>query len=138
MKNIIGLGLVLLFLLVGCATTPKKIVVWETESVARPYKVLGPVSVREEVAETNEEMISGIAGFISRDGRVSDQIPADLRDALEAKRLKYRDIIFEKLASKAQEYGADAVIKANYRYLPPYVSFSKKAVVTAEGEMVEY
>ena len=138
MKKIYRLGIVSLILAVGCATTPKKIVVWETDSLTRPFKVLGPVSVREEVSETNEDMIGGIAGFISKDGRVSDQIPAEMKSALEAKSLKYKDMIFEKLALKAKEYGADAVIKAHYHYLPPYVSFSKKAVVTAEGEMVEY
>jgi len=132
--------LICLFFVMGCATAPKpaKLVVWETVDVPRAHEVMGPVSVSEQVTESTEDMIQGIAGFISRDGRISDQMPADMRTALEVKREKYKEMVFEKLGNKAKEYGAEAVIGAEYTYVPPYATFSSKATVTAKGTMIKY
>lgn len=138
MKILNLICLVFLVFFSACASTGKKVVIWETSDIPRTYEILGPVSVREEIAESREEMIGGLADFVAKDGRISDQIPEDMRAALEAKRVKYKEMIFDKLGLKAKEHGADAVINVKYRYLPAYVSFSKKAVVTAEGQMVEY
>lgn len=129
--------LIACFLIAGCAAS-KKLVVWEIKDIPRPYQVLGPVSVTEEVAESKADMIQGIAGYISRDGRVSDQVPAEVKQALENKKGKYKDMIFEKLGDKAKEYGADAVIEGEYTYVPAYVSLSTKAAVSAKGTMVKY
>ena len=128
-------------LFAGCASVspkPVKLVVWETKEIARPHDVLGPVSINEQITESNEDMIQGIAGFISKDGRISDQIPSEMKTALELKRQKYKEMIFDKLGAKAREYGADAVMGAEYTYIPPYVSFSPKATVTAQGTMIKY
>jgi uncharacterized protein YbjQ (UPF0145 family) len=140
MKNKIFLLAISLIFATGCATgsKPSKLVVWETTDIQRPHQVLGPVSVSEQVVEGTEDMIQGIAGFITKDGRVSDQVPSDMKAALDVKREKYKEMIFEKLGQKAKEYGADAVIGAEYAYIPPYVTFSRKATVTAKGTMIEY
>lgn len=127
-----------LLLVVGCATTGRKPIVWETSDIPRSHEVLGPVSVREEIVETDEEMIQGFAQFVSQDGRLSDRLPPELEAVLKARREKYRDMIFERLATKAKTYDADAVIGTDYSYIPPYVSFSKKAIITANGTMVKY
>ncbi|MBI4971001.1 MAG: hypothetical protein HZC17_04080 [Candidatus Omnitrophica bacterium] len=141
MKNkIFSLVAVVVFLM-GCATTQPsgyKIVVWETSDVHRPYEVLGPVSVTVDVTEKTEDTVQGLAGFISKDGRVSDQMPPDMRKALELKSQKYKEMIFEKLGAKAKEYGASAVIGADYLYVPAYASFSTKATVSAKGTMIIY
>ena len=79
-----------------------------------------------------------MAAYISKDGRISDQVPQDIKNALEAKKNKYKDMIFEKLGNKAKEYGADAIIEAEYTYVPPYLTFSSKASVSAKGTMVKY
>ena len=134
-------GLILLFLIltVGCSTTqPTKVMVWETADIPHAYDVIGPVSVNEEVTEKTEDIIQGLAGFIAKDGRISGQVPPETKAALELKREKYKDMIFDKLASKAKEYGADAVIKTEYLYVPPYATFSTKATVSAKGTMVKY
>lgn len=130
------IGLVLMF--AGCATTPKpnKIVVWETTNIPRAYEVIGPTSVTVDVAENPEDTVQGIASFISKDGRISDQMPPDMKKMLEIKGQKYKEMIFDKLANKAREYGADAVIGAEYLYVPAYASFSTKATVSAKGMMV--
>ena len=129
-----------LVLITGCATTssPQKLVVWETSTIPRAHEIIGPVSVTEQIVESKEEMIQGLASFISRDGRVSGQIPDDMKLALEAKRETYKEMIYEKLATKAKEYGADAVISAEYSYVPPFATFSTKATVSAKGTMVQY
>ena len=124
-------------LLSGCATT-SKVVIWETKEIPRAYEVIGPVSVTEQVSESTAEMIQGLAGFISRDGRVSSQIPPEMKVILDARRDKYKEMIFEKLEAKAKPYRADAIIGAEYFYLPPYASFSTQATVSAKGTMVKY
>jgi uncharacterized protein YbjQ (UPF0145 family) len=134
-------ALMALFILVsGCATTKSadKVTIFETADISRKYEVLGPVDVRDEFAESNSNMLQGLAGYVSSDGRVSDQIPADLKARLDENRAKYKESIFNKLASKAKESGADAVIAAEYKYTPPFVSFSQNAIVTAKGTMVRY
>jgi len=131
----------LAFFYQGCATAPKdtvKLVVWETSDIPRAHQILGPVSVTEEIKESTGETIQGLAGFISGDGRISNKIPEDMKKALEIKMLKYKEMIFEKLADKAKEYDADAVIGAEYTYIPPYATFTSKATVSAKGTMVEY
>ena len=139
MKRNLGL-LFFLLLITGCATSakPSKIVVWEVTDVQKPHEVIGPVSVSEQITESTEDMIQGIAGFVSKDGRVSGQMPSDMKAALDVKREKYKEMIFEKLGKKAQEYGADAVIGAEYNYIPPFATFSSKATVTAKGNMIKY
>ena len=139
-KNICGVlsAFVVGLLLASCASVGGKPVIWETGTIERSYDVLGPVSVSEELTETNEEMIQGLAGFISKDGRVSGQLPPDMQKALDVKRLKYKERIFDKLSAKAKEYDADAVINAEYNYVPAYVTFSKNAMVMAQGTMVKY
>ncbi len=131
------LGLILIFA-AGCASTKPKIVVWEDAVPQRAYEVLGPVSVTEDMTEKTEDTIQGLAGFISKDGRISDSMPADMKKALEVKNLKYKEMIFDKLSNKAREYGADAVINAEYLYVPAYASFSTKATVSAKGTMIKY
>src|SRR5690348_1171828 len=117
----------LLLFIAGCAWgRSAKPTVWEAENIPKNYDVLGPVSVTEQKAEKTEDMIQGLAGFISKDGRISDQIPPDVKAALDAKKEVYKDEIFDKLADKAKTYGADAVIAASYVYVPPYASFSSK------------
>lgn len=127
-------------LISACATTPStKIVVWETTNVTRAHEVIGPVSVNEQIAENTDDMVQGLAGFISKDGRVSDQVPPEMKVALEIKKEKYKEMIFEKLGAKARkDYGADAVIGAEYVYIPAFVSFSTKATVSAKGTMIKY
>ena len=61
-----------------------------------------------------------------------------MKAMLDEKRAQYKENIFDKLGQKAKEYGADAVIGAQYTYTPPFVSFSDKAHVTASGTMVRY
>ena len=142
MKRMIPFWMLLLFIAAGCATTTpqqKKAIVWETKDISRAYEVLGPVSVSEQIKENSADTIQGLAGFISKDGRVSGQIPEDMKAALEVKREKYKEMIFDKLADKAKNsYDADAVIGAEYLYVPPYATFSDKATVTAKGMMVKY
>jgi uncharacterized protein YbjQ (UPF0145 family) len=130
-----------LFLAAACATGPSqsdKVVIWETKEIPRAHDVLGPVSVNVQVAEEPGEAIQGLAGFITQDGRMSAQIPPEMKAALDIKREKYKEMIFDKLGEKAKPYGADAVIGAEYLYVPPYVSFSQKATVSAKGTMVKY
>ena len=139
MKNIAWMLGILLF--AGCASTGgnvKKVVIWETANLPRTYDVIGPVSVVEQVSEKTEDMIQGIAGMISKDGRVSDQVPPEIKAALEAKKELYKERIFDKLAEKAKPYDADAVISAEYNYVPAFASFSSKAMLTAKGTMVRY
>ena len=138
MNTFSGARLALMVFLAGCATTSSKPVIWETKEIPGAYEVIGPVSVTEAVTESTEEMIQGLAGFITKDGRVSNQIPAEMRNILDVKREKYRDMIFDKLSEKAKTYDADAIISAEYFYLPPIASFSSKASVSAKGMMVRY
>jgi hypothetical protein len=134
-----ALPVILMLLTVGCATAkPAKVVIWETPTIPRAHEVIGPISVSEEVLEGPGDAIQGLASFISRDGRVSSQIPPDMKTALEIKREKYKEMIFEKLGNKAKEYDADAVIGTEYVYAPPYATFSAKATVSARGTMVKY
>ena len=140
MKNWFLLATTLIFI-TGCASTPSqspKVVVWEAKDVSKVHEVIGPVSVSAQVTESTEDMIQGLAGFIGKDGRVADQIPSEMKAALEVKREKYKEMIYDKLANKAKEYGADAIIAAEYMYVPPYASFSSKATVTAKGTMIKY
>ena len=139
MKNKI-LSLLAAVLITACATTPAtKIVVWETTDVQRAHEVLGPVSINEQMAESSEDMVQGLAGFISKDGRVSDQVPPEMKAALEIKKERYKEMIFTKLGEKARkDYGADAVIGAEYTYIPAFVSLSTKATVSAKGTMIKY
>lgn len=135
------LGVLGISLAAGCATkaaNTAKAVIYETATITKAHDVMAPVSVREEIAESREDTIGGLAGYVSKDGRVSDQVPADMKATLETKRLKHKEMIFEKLSVKAKEAGADAVIGAKYSYTPAYATFSTKAVVTAEGTMVKY
>jgi len=138
MKYLIVSGMFLMMLPAGCATTASKAVIWETKDIPRAYEVVGPVSVSEQITESAGETIQGLAGYISRDGRVSGQIPPDMKVALDAKREKYKDMIFEKLGTKAETYDADAVIGSEYHYVPAYLTFSDKATVSAQGTMVKY
>ena len=140
MKKYFALMMALIIFFGGCASTNKnyRIVVWETSNIPRAYEVIGPVSVTEDLTEKPEDTIQGLAGFISKDGRISDQMPDDMRKALAAKQMKYKEMIFEKLGDKAREYGADAVIGAEYIYVPAFASFSTKATVSAKGTMVVY
>ncbi len=126
-----------MMLLGGCMTTSKA-VIWKTKDIPRPYEVIGPVSVSEQISESTGDTVQGLAGYISRDGRVSSQIPPDMKAALDAKREKYQDMIFEKLSAKAQPYRADAIIGTEYHYVPAYLTFSAKATVSAQGMMVKY
>src|SRR3989338_3886735 len=103
MKYYIVCGMFLMMLLGGCMTTSKA-VIWETKDIPRPYEVIGPVSVSEQISESTGDTVQGLAGYISRDGRVSSQIPPDMKAALDAKREKYKDMIFEKLSASAQTY----------------------------------
>ena len=137
MKKFFLVGLC--FILGACASAPtKKVVVWETENIPRAYDVLGPVSATEQIPEKTEDAIQGLAGFISKDGRISGEVPPDIQKALDIKRDMYKDMIYEKLGKKAQEYEADAIIATEYFYLPPYASFSTKATVSAKGTMIKY
>ena len=132
-------GMLFVGLLAGCMTTPvSKVVVWETKDIPRAYAVVGPVSVSRQISENTEDTVQGLAGYISKDGRISSQIPPDMKAALDAKREKYKEMIFEKLGAKARSYAADAVINAEYRYIPAYVTLSSKATVSAQGMMVKY
>ncbi len=133
-------AIMLVILFAGCATfkSTGKAAIFETKDISRQYEVIGPVDVRDEFAESNSNTLQGIAAYVASDGRVSENIPADMKATLDEKKMKYRDSIFDKLGSKAKEQGADAVIAAEYKYTPPYVSFSQNAVVTAKGTMVRY
>jgi uncharacterized protein YbjQ (UPF0145 family) len=141
MKNIVVILSLTIVFFAGCASggkSTKKIVIWETTTLPRNYEVIGPVNVSEQIQESTEDTIQGLAGFIGKDGRVSGQIPAEMKTALDVKREAYKERIFDKLGEKAKDYEADAVIGAEYMYVPPYASFSKKATVTAKGTMVKY
>lgn len=140
MKIYIVSGMILMMLLEGCATTSpsSKAVIFETKDIPRAYEVIGPISVSEQISESTMDMVQGLAGYISTDGRVSGQIPPDIKAALDAKREKYKVMIFEKLSASAQTYNADAVIGSEYRYVPAYITFSAKATVSAQGVMVKY
>ena len=130
-----------LIFLVGCATSKSdgyKIKVFESTNISQPHEIIGPISVNEQVAESNEDMIQGLAGYISQDGRVSDQIPQDTKLALKARREKYKEMIYKKLANKGHKEGADAIIGAEYHYVPPYASFSSKATILASGTLIKY
>jgi hypothetical protein len=132
-------GMFLVMLGAGCMTTAApKVVVWETKDIPRAYEVVGPVSVSEQIFESTEDTVQGLAGYISKDGRISEQIPPDIKASLDAKREKYKEMIFEKLGAKARSYDANAVISAEYHYVPAYVNFSSKATVSAQGMMVKY
>lgn len=138
MKYYFVSGMFLMMLLEGCSTTTSKVVIWETKDILRAYEVVGPISVSEQISESTADTVQGLAGFISRDGRVSGQIPEDMKIALDARRGKYKDMIFEKLSARAESYHADAVIGSEYHYVPAYVSLSDKATVSAQGMMVKY
>jgi uncharacterized protein YbjQ (UPF0145 family) len=141
MKYYSAAGMILMMLLAGCATTKasnSKVVVWETKDISRAYEVVGPVSVSEQISESMEDTVQGLAGFISKDGRISGQIPPETKAALDTKREKYKEMIFEKLGTKAKSYDADAIIGAEYSYAPAYVTLSAKATVSAQGTMVKY
>ncbi len=131
-------GMFLMMLLGGCATSASKAVIWEAKDIPRAYEVIGPISVSEQISESMGDTIQGLAGYISRDGRVSGQIPSDMKAALDAKKEKYKDMIYAKLSASAQPYHADAVIGSEYHYVPAYVTFSDKATVSAQGTMVKY
>ena len=142
MKNIYGLlfvGIFLGVLLSSCASTSNsKIVVFEDKTISRAHKELGPVTITQELDESGADMLQGLAQYISRDGRVSSNIPPAMKASLDAKMTKYKETAFADLAKKAKEYGADAVIGAEYTYTPPFITFSKKALITAKGTMIEY
>jgi hypothetical protein len=139
MKKYSAAGILLMVLLAGCTTASNsKVVVWETKDIPKAYEMVGPISVSEQIFESTEDTIQGLAGYISKDGRISEQIPLDMKAALDAKREKYKEMIFEKLGAKAESYDANAVISAEYHYVPAYVSFSPKATVSAQGMMVKY
>jgi len=133
-------GILFLMFLAGCATAPeaKKVVVLETTDVTKAYETLGPVSVSEQVAESMGDTVKGLAGYISKDGRIAGQLPADTQAALDAKTQEYKAMMFEKLGTKAQSSDADAVIGAEYHYAPAYVTLSSKATVSAKGTMIKY
>lgn len=133
-------SMMLVILLAGCATTKTsaKVAIFETPDISRKYEALGPVDVRDEFAESNSNIFQGLASYVSSDGRVSDQIPAEMKARLDENRAKYKESIFNKLGAKAKDLGADAVIAAEYKYTPPFISFSKNAIVTAKGTMVRY
>ncbi len=136
-RNIIAIFL--LAVMAGCATNSNaKVLVLEDKEISRSHKVLGPVSISQEIEETNMDMMQGLAQYFSRDGRVSDNMPPEMKAALDAKIAKYKETAFEALSQKAKEYGADAVIAAEYTYTPPFITLTKKAVITAKGTMIEY
>ncbi len=137
MKTYIVSGMFLMMLVGGCTTTSKA-VIWETKDIPRAYEVVGPISVSEQISESTGDTIQGLAGYLSRDGRVSGQIPSDMKVALDAKREKYKDMIFEKLSASAKSYDADAIIGTEYHYVPAYITLSAKATVSAQGMMVKY
>ncbi len=129
----------LLAVMAGCASNSKtKVLVMEDKGISRPHKTLGPVSITQEKEESNADMVQGLAQYFSRDGRVSANMPPEMKAALDAKAVKYKESAFEALSKKAKEYGADAVIAAEYTYTPPFITLSKKATITAKGTMIEY
>lgn len=138
MKKKLAFLLLIAFLSACASSGGAKMVVWETTEIPRAYEVVGPVSVTLEVAESPQDTIQGLAGFISKDGRISGQIPAEIKTALELRKEKYKEMIFEKLTAKAKEYGAEAVMGAEYTYIPSYITLSNKAVVSAKGMMIRY
>jgi hypothetical protein len=121
----------------GCAVSPRPLI-WETGTVTRAHDVIGPVSVYEEVEESPGEMMQGIAQYLGKDGTISEHMPAEMKVVLEARKVRYKEQIFEKLAEKAQDSQADAVINTKYTYLPSGMSLSNKAIITAEGTMIQY
>lgn len=134
-------GVLLMVLLAGCATktaSDPKVVVLETKDVARAYDVIGPVSVSEQIAESAADTAKGLAGYVSKNGQISGQIPSDTKAALDAKTIQYKEMIFEKLGTKAKSSNANAVIGAEYKYVPAYVNLSSKATVSAQGTMIKY
>ncbi|OQA57310.1 MAG: hypothetical protein BWY42_00646 [Candidatus Omnitrophica bacterium ADurb.Bin277] len=140
MKFYVAAGVAVMVLWAGCATKaePRKVVVLETRDITKAHEVLGPVSVSEQIAESMEDTVKGLAGYVSRDERVSGVIPADTQAALDAKTQQYKEMIFEKLGAKARSSDADAVIGAEYHYAPAYVTLSSKATVSAKGTMIKY
>lgn len=134
-------GISLIMLLAGCATkstSDTKVVVLETSDVARAYDVIGPVSVSEQIAESAADTAKGLAGYATKDERIAGQIPSDTKAALDAKTVQYKEMIFEKLGTKAKASDASAVIGAEYKYVPAYVNLSSKATVSAQGTMIKY
>ena len=118
--------------------TVSKVAVWETKDIPRADDGVGAIFVTEQISESTSDTIQGLAGYISKDGQVLSQIPPEMKAALDAKREKYKEMIFEKLGAKARSYDADAVIDAEYSYVPAYVTFSSKATVSAQGMMIKY
>ena len=139
MKNKILITFFSLLVFAGCATTPatSEIFVWETKDIGRTYEVIGPISVVEEIAES-DGMMQGLAAFITKDGRLSDKIPAEMKTAIELRKEKYKEMIFAKLSEKAKKYKANAIIEAEYTYIPALMTLSTKATVSAKGIMVKY
>ncbi len=136
-----AVGMLLVVLLAGCATkniSDPKVVVLETTDVARAYDVIGPVSVSEQIAESAADTAKGLAGYATKDERIGGQIPSDTKAALDAKTVQYKEMIFEKLGTKAKASDASAVIGAEYKYVPAYVNLSSKATVSAQGTMIKY
>lgn len=141
MKFSSAVGVLLVVFFAGCATksiSDPKVVVLETTEVGRAYEVIGPVSVSEQIAESAAETAKGLAGYASKDGRISGQIPSDTKAALDAKTMQYKEMIFEKMGTKAKSFNANAVIGAEYHYVPAYVNLSPKATVSAQGTMIQY
>ena len=136
-KNI--MTVFLLTAMIGCASSSNsKVLVMEDKEISRKHAVVGPVSISQQLDESGTDMIQGLAQYLSRDGRVSSNMPPEMKAALDAKMAKYKDTAFEALSKKAKEYGADAVIAAEYTYTPPYVTLSPKATITAKGTMIKY
>ncbi len=129
----------LLAMMIGCASTPNsKVLVMEDKEIARKHNVIGPVSISQELDGSGTDTIQGLAQYLSRDGRVSANMPPEMKAALDAKMAKYKDVAFEALSKKAKEYGADAVIAAEYTYTPAYINLSPKASITGKGTMIKY
>lgn len=129
----------LMAVMIGCASgSNSKVLVMEDKSITRKHEIIGPVSISQELDETGADMLQGLAQYISRDGRVSSNIPPEMKASLDAKMAKYKESAFEALSKKAKEYDADAVIAAEYTYTPPFITFSRKAMITAKGTMVKY
>ncbi len=134
-KNIAAVFLAVF--MTACASA-SKIVVWEDKDISRKHEILGPVSISQELDESSGDMIQGLAQYLSRDGRVSSNMPPEMKVALDNKLAKHKESAFEALAKKAKKYDADAVIAAEYTYTPPFVTFSRKAMITAKGTMIKY
>lgn len=138
LKNISAIFL--LAVMIGCASTNPnaKVLVLEDKEVSQKHTVLGPVSITQEVEETNVDMAQGLAQYFSRNGLLSGALPPEMKAALDAKIAKYKETAFEALSKKAKESHADAVIAAEYTYTPPFVNLTKKATITAKGTMIKY